>query len=62
MSDIICSSADKPLEKFLEQVPADTSHHRMVKQQNKCGYGLAGVCCRLCSNGQIGRASCRERV
>ncbi|MBP0058449.1 carbon monoxide dehydrogenase, partial [Anaerobutyricum soehngenii] len=26
-------------------------HHRMVKQQNKCGYGLQGVCCRLCSNG-----------
>lgn len=51
MSDLICSSADKPLIEFLEKVPADTSHHRMVKQQNKCGYGLSGVCCRLCSNG-----------
>lgn len=51
MSDIICSSADKPLELFLENQTVDTSHHRMVNQQNKCGYGLAGVCCRLCSNG-----------
>ena len=51
MSDLICNSADKPLEKFLEKSPYDTSHHRMVKQANKCGYGLSGVCCRLCSNG-----------
>lgn len=51
MSDIICSSADKPLELFLEQQVFDTSHHRMVQQQNKCGYGLSGTCCRLCSNG-----------
>ena len=50
MSDKICSSADKVLEVFLENAPMDTSHHRMVKQQNKCGYGLQGVCCRLCSN------------
>lgn len=40
MSDKICSSADKVLEVFLENAPMDTSHHRMVKQQNKCGYGL----------------------
>ena len=46
MSDKICSSADKVLEVFLENAPMDTSHHRMVKQQNKCGYGLQGVCCR----------------
>ena len=51
MADKICSSADKVLEVFLENAPMDTSHHRMVKQQNKCGYGLQGVCCRLCSNG-----------
>ena len=50
MADKICSSADKVLEVFLENAPMDTSHHRMVKQQNKCGYGLQGVCCRLCSN------------
>ena len=49
MADKICSSADKVLEVFLENAPMDTSHHRMVKQQNKCGYGLQGVCCRLCS-------------
>ena len=53
MSDKICSSADKVLEVFLENAPMDTSHHRMVKQQNKCGYGLQGVCCRLCSNGHV---------
>ena len=34
MSDKICSSADKVLEVFLENAPMDTSHHRMVKQQN----------------------------
>lgn len=51
MADIICSSADKPLEKFLSECGKETSHHRMVVQQNKCGYGLEGVCCRLCSNG-----------
>ena len=54
MSDLICSSADKPLENYLKECGkcgVDTSHHRMVDQQNKCGYGLKGVCCRLCSNG-----------
>ena len=51
MADKTCSSADKVLEVFLENAPMDTSHHRMVKQQNKCGYGLQGICCRLCSNG-----------
>ena len=51
MSDLICSSADKPLEQFICDCGMDTSHHRMVKQQNKCGFGLQGVCCRLCSNG-----------
>ena len=51
MVDKICSSADKPLEQFLSACEKDTSHHRMVKQQNKCGYGLDGICCRLCSNG-----------
>lgn len=51
MSAKICQSADKPLQNFIENVSFDTSHHRMVVQQNKCGYGLSGVCCRLCSNG-----------
>ena len=48
MADKICSSADKVLEVFLENAPMDTSHHRMVKQQNKCGYGLQGVCYTYC--------------
>lgn len=51
MTDVMCSSADKPLESFLRDCGKETSHHRMVQQQNKCGYGLDGVCCRLCSNG-----------
>ena len=51
MADKTCSSADKVLEVFLENAPMDTSHQRMVKQQNKCGCGLQGIWCRLCSNG-----------
>lgn len=51
MKDIICKSADKELEQFIHSCNCDTSHHRMIKQENKCGYGLSGVCCRLCSNG-----------
>ncbi len=51
MADSTCSSADKELEKMLLECGEDTSHHRMVAQQNKCGYGLKGVCCKLCSNG-----------
>lgn len=48
---VICSDADKTLEKFIEGLSSETSHHRMVIQENKCGYGLQGLCCRLCSNG-----------
>lgn len=51
MSGKICQSADKVLEQFINEVDADTSHHRMVKQEIKCGFGLDGVCCKLCSNG-----------
>lgn len=29
----------------------ETSHHRVEGQSVKCGFGLQGVCCRLCSNG-----------
>ncbi len=46
-----CKSADKPLEKFIQSLPMETSHHRVEKQSTKCGFGLQGVCCRLCSNG-----------
>ena len=48
---MICPDADPVLASFIEGLDVDTSHHRMVNQQNKCGYGLQGVCCRLCSNG-----------
>ena len=46
-----CASADKPLEGFIRNLPMETSHHRVEGQSTKCGFGLQGVCCRLCSNG-----------
>ncbi|MDD3279894.1 MAG: anaerobic carbon-monoxide dehydrogenase catalytic subunit [Lachnospiraceae bacterium] len=46
-----CKSADKPLEGFIKELPLETSHHRVASQSTKCGFGLQGVCCRLCSNG-----------
>ena len=46
-----CSSADKPLESYIRSLPMQTSHHRVEGQSVKCGFGLQGVCCRLCSNG-----------
>ena len=46
-----CKSADKPLELFIRSLPLETSHHRVDGQSVKCGFGLQGVCCRLCSNG-----------
>ena len=46
-----CASADKPLEGFIRTLPMETSHHRVEGQSTKCGFGLQGVCCRLCSNG-----------
>lgn len=48
---IICKDADKILENYIENLNIETSHHRMIQQENKCGYGLDGVCCKLCSNG-----------
>ena len=48
---ITCESADKPLEGFIKNLPFETSHHRVEGQSTKCGFGLQGVCCRLCSNG-----------
>lgn len=32
-------------------MPMETSHHRVEGQSTKCGFGLQGVCCRLCANG-----------
>ncbi|MCD2492406.1 anaerobic carbon-monoxide dehydrogenase catalytic subunit [Lacrimispora sp. NSJ-141] len=46
-----CKSADKPLETFIKGLPMETSHHRVDTQKTKCGFGLQGVCCRLCANG-----------
>lgn len=46
-----CKSADKPLEGYMKGLPMETSHHRVEGQSTKCGFGLQGVCCRLCSNG-----------
>jgi carbon-monoxide dehydrogenase catalytic subunit len=47
----MCSSADHELENFLGTVDMELAFHRMCKQENKCGFGLRGICCRLCSNG-----------
>ena len=46
-----CKNADAPLGAFIAELPMETSHHRMESQSVKCGFGLQGVCCRLCSNG-----------
>jgi carbon-monoxide dehydrogenase catalytic subunit len=46
-----CASADKNLESFIASLPMETSHHRVESQETHCGFGLQGVCCRLCANG-----------
>lgn len=46
-----CTSADTILEDFIASLPQETSHHRVESQETKCGFGLQGVCCRLCANG-----------
>lgn len=57
----ICIDADKKLESFVEGLSQEVSHHRMVEQKNKCGYGLSGVCCKLCSNGPCRLSAARPR-
>ena len=47
----ICASADCKLEDFIAELPRETSFHRVAAQKTKCGFGLQGVCCRLCANG-----------
>ncbi|MBU3127428.1 anaerobic carbon-monoxide dehydrogenase catalytic subunit [Clostridium tagluense] len=47
----ICKSADTVLEGFIGGLDVETSHHRVEGQKAKCGFGMQGVCCRLCSNG-----------
>ena len=46
-----CMSADKELGQFIADLPLETSFHRVQSQEVKCGFGLQGVCCRLCANG-----------
>ena len=50
-SCMVCQSADKPLERFVADLPLETSFHRVESQELKCEFGLMGVCCRLCANG-----------
>ena len=47
----ICKSADKELEGFIIDLPIETAFHRVEPQRLKCGFGLQGVCCKLCANG-----------
>lgn len=47
----VCKSADKIIENFAAELPVETAFHRVESQEVKCGFGLQGVCCRLCSNG-----------
>ena len=39
------------MENYIRQLPLETAHHRVAGQSTKCGFGLQGVCCRLCANG-----------
>ena len=39
------------MEEYIRSLPLETAHHRVETQKTKCGFGLQGVCCRLCANG-----------
>ncbi|GBF35038.1 carbon monoxide dehydrogenase CooS subunit [Desulfocucumis palustris] len=48
----VCISADQVLNDFLAaRSGVETSFNRVPPQAVKCGFGMQGVCCRLCSNG-----------
>ena len=48
----ICISADRILYDFLtSKSDLETSFNRVPDQAVKCGFGMQGVCCRLCANG-----------
>lgn len=47
----ICESSDKKLENYVRELPVETSFHRVERQEVRCGFGLQGICCRLCANG-----------
>ena len=51
LSRTTCLTADKPMDNSIRQLPRETAHHRVEGQSTKCGFGLQGVCCRLCANG-----------
>lgn len=57
----LVQDADQALELYISGLDQEVSHHRMVTQENKCGYGLAGVCCKLCSNGPCRLSNARPR-
>ncbi|MDR1613360.1 MAG: anaerobic carbon-monoxide dehydrogenase catalytic subunit [Planctomycetota bacterium] len=46
-----CASADVELQNFISALEVETSHHRAGDDPVRCGFGLQGVCCRLCANG-----------
>lgn len=46
-----CASADHILQDFIQGLDVETAHHRMETQRVKCGFGLKGICCKLCANG-----------
>lgn len=48
---VLCRTADEQLEVFLQEQGEETSFHRVAQQKVKCGFGLQGVCCKLCTNG-----------
>ena len=47
----ICESSDKKLENYVRGLSHETSFHRVERQEVRCGFGLQGICCRLCANG-----------
>lgn len=57
----LVQDADQVLESYISGLGQEVSHHRMVTQENKCGYGIAGVCCKLCSNGPCRLSNARPR-
>lgn len=61
MAEKMCQSADLVLHDFLAASEEETSHNRMIQQEIKCGFGLDGVCCKLCSNGPCRISKARPR-
>jgi len=47
-----CLTADKHLGHYIDQrTDLKTAFNRMPQQAAKCGFGVSGTCCKLCSNG-----------